>query len=132
MSKFPHPPAVYSLHCEHDDSIEEWAVDDRIIEVAQRAVVVEMINKPIEKVVHHQHTLDGVKQEYEMYYVFQKGKKSGCTAFIRTCCLKPLPFCLRRVIKIYDLNKIEKRGDMLCVQTEAYSIALPGCHRRTS
>jgi len=30
-----------------------------------------MINKPIEKVVHHQHTLDGVKQEYEMHYIFE-------------------------------------------------------------
>jgi len=59
-SKSPHPPAVYDLHREHYDSVEEWPVDECKVEVEKRGEVVEVVNKPIEKVVHHQHTLNGV------------------------------------------------------------------------
>ena len=66
-SKSAHPPAIYNLHGEHDDRIQEWAIDECIVKVIKRAVVVEVVNKPIEKVAQYHNTLDSVKQEQKMH-----------------------------------------------------------------
>jgi len=61
------PPTIYNLHGEHDDRIQEWAINERIVKVIKRAVVVEVVNKPIEKIVQHHDTLNSVKQEQKMH-----------------------------------------------------------------
>ena len=106
------PPTIYNLHGEHDDRIQEWAINERIVKVIKRAVVVEVVNKPIEKIVQHHDTLNSVKQEQKMHWMFLSRDNASCLVSTRTRCFKPLPFILRSV-EINDFRNSEVMDDTM-------------------
>lgn len=64
----PYPPTIHQLYREHDDGINQWTIDSRHVEFAQRIVISKVVDIPEEYVVHCHQRLRGIEHEEKMYY----------------------------------------------------------------